>query len=64
MGPAGLLEKIVNTFDKLGIPYLITGSVAAIIYGEPRMTNDIDIVAALEKRPGSSPHSRSCRRRP
>ena len=30
-----------------GIKYMVTGSVAAIIYAEPRMTYDIDIVLEL-----------------
>ncbi len=33
---------------RLGIPYFITGSTASIIDGEPRFTNDIDIVARIE----------------
>lgn len=47
MGPYELLEKVVETFERLGISYLVTGSVAAMAYGEPRMTNDIDIVAEI-----------------
>jgi hypothetical protein len=42
-----LLRKIAETLDGLGIPYYITGSVASGAYGEPRLTNDIDVVAAL-----------------
>jgi hypothetical protein len=45
-----LLKKIVKAFEKLDIPYLVTGSVASMAYGEPRLTNDIDIVAAIEER--------------
>ena len=26
-------------FHELGIPYMVSGSVAAIFYGEPRLTN-------------------------
>lgn len=40
-----LLEQVVETFERLRIPYLVTGSVAAMAYGEPRLTNDLDIVA-------------------
>ncbi|HYK89921.1 MAG TPA: hypothetical protein VE398_14185 [Acidobacteriota bacterium] len=50
MGPYELLQRIVETLDRLGISYLVTGSVAAMAYGEPRLTNDIDIVAAVEER--------------
>jgi len=50
MGPYELLERVVLVLDRLHIPYLVTGSVAAMAYGEPRLTNDIDIVAAVEER--------------
>lgn len=30
--------------DELGLRYMVTGSVAAIYYGEPRLTNDVDLV--------------------
>jgi hypothetical protein len=50
MGPFELLHKVVKTFENLKIPYLVTGSVASMAYGEPRLTNDIDVVAAIEKR--------------
>lgn len=30
--------------SELGIRYMVSGSVAAIFYGEPRFTNDVDIV--------------------
>lgn len=50
MGPYELLRTVVEVFERLHIPYLVTGSVAAMAYGEPRLTNDIDIVAAVEER--------------
>lgn len=34
----------VSRLNKLSIPYMITGAVASIMYGEPRLTNDIDLV--------------------
>ncbi len=42
-----LLRHAARCFEKLGIRYFVTGAVAAIAYGEPRLTNDIDIVADL-----------------
>lgn len=42
-----LLLFIVACFEKLKIPYLITGAIASIAYGEPRFTNDIDIVVDM-----------------
>lgn len=50
MGPFELLQKAVEVFEQLQITYLVTGSVAAMAYGEPRLTNDIDIVAAIDER--------------
>ena len=47
MDPHELLERIAGILENLHIPYLVTGSVAAMAFGEPRMTNDIDIVAAV-----------------
>ena len=50
MGLFELLQKIVEVFERIQIPDLITGAVASMAYGEPRLTNDIDIVAAVEER--------------
>ena len=33
--------------EELQLRYAVTGSLAAIYYGEPRMTNDVDIVLLL-----------------
>lgn len=49
MGPFELLQKVVGVFEHLKIPYIVTGAVAAMAYGEPRLTNDIDIVAAVDE---------------
>ena len=49
MGLFELLQKIVEAFEHLHISYLATGSVAAMAYGEPRLTNDIDIVAEIDE---------------
>lgn len=40
---------VTRTLEELGIPYLIGGSVASIIHGEPRLTNDIDLVADIRE---------------
>jgi hypothetical protein len=44
-----LLALVVETFTRLRIPYLVTGSVASMAYGEPRLTNDIDVVAGIRE---------------
>ena len=47
MDPYELLERIARILENQNIPYLVTGSVAAMAFGEPRLTNDIDVVAAV-----------------
>jgi hypothetical protein len=42
------LGFIVEVFDTLGVPYMVGGSVASSMHGMPRMTQDVDIVAAME----------------
>ncbi len=41
------LDRVCQIFDSLGIRYFVTGSMASIAYGEPRFTNDIDLVVTL-----------------
>jgi hypothetical protein len=43
-----LLRHLCTSLERLNIGYFITGSQATIAYGEPRFTNDIDVVIALE----------------
>lgn len=47
MEPEELLALVVQAFEAVGVPYMLTGSLASIYYGEPRLTNDIDLVADL-----------------
>ncbi|MFQ5412409.1 MAG: hypothetical protein ACE5EC_08915 [Phycisphaerae bacterium] len=42
-----LLQHTVEVLDRLGIPYLVTRSMVTIFFGEPRVTNDRDIVVDL-----------------
>jgi hypothetical protein len=42
------LASFLEPFERLGLPYCVTGSVAASVYGEPRLTADIDIVLLLQ----------------
>ncbi len=41
------LKDCVDRFEKLGIAYMLTGSMAMVNYAMMRMTNDIDIVMEL-----------------
>ena len=43
----GLLTRVAATLDRLGIPYLVGGSVASTLFGEPRGTRDVDLVIEL-----------------
>lgn len=45
MNQAELLRYLAKTFEALRIDYMISGSQASIYYGEPRFTQDIDVVA-------------------
>lgn len=38
------IDKAVGVFRKYGIRFHLTGGIASVYYGEPRMTQDIDIV--------------------
>jgi hypothetical protein len=49
MEPYELLQFMAKLLEASKIPYLVTGSMASMAYGEPRLTNDIDIVAAMEE---------------
>ena len=43
-----LIALFVRPLNQLRIPYLVTGGVASVVYGEPRFTRDIDLVIALQ----------------
>ncbi len=47
MEPAELPRHACDVLERLKLLYLVTGSSATIAYGEPRFTNDIDIVVDL-----------------
>ena len=40
---------VIEAFSELRVPYFVTGSVATSLYGEPRDTMDVDIVADLRE---------------
>jgi len=42
-----LFGLFTRPLETLGIPYFVTGSVASLVYGEPRLTHDIDLVMTL-----------------
>lgn len=45
-----VVSQVLDFTSKLEtckVPYMVTGSVAGIVYGEPRLTNDVDIVVEI-----------------
>ena len=38
---------VIDVLERLGIPYMVVGGFAAIFYGEPRLTIDVDIVVDM-----------------
>ncbi|HXC24689.1 MAG TPA: hypothetical protein VNU46_02160 [Gemmatimonadaceae bacterium] len=42
-----LISLFVAPLNQLGVTYMVTGSLAAGTYGEPRLTNDVDLVIVL-----------------
>lgn len=44
-----LFLLFVRPLNRAGIRYIVTGSVAAIFYGEPRLTHDVDFVVFLNE---------------
>lgn len=49
MSQQELLAKVVRTLERLNIEYMVTGSIASSLQGEPRSTHDIDIVVNLPR---------------
>jgi hypothetical protein len=49
MPEANLISVFVKPLNNAQIEYMVTGSVASIVYGEPRMTHDIDLVIRLSE---------------
>ena len=54
MTQAELLRYLAEVMQDVGLPYMIGGSHAAMYYGEPRLTRDVDIVVSLRSI-GSAP---------
>ena len=49
MAEPELFLLFVRPLNGADIRYMVTGSVAAIFYGEPRLTHDVDFVAFLNE---------------
>jgi hypothetical protein len=45
--PHELMQKVADLFERESVPYRIVGSMASMAYGEPRFTNDVDVLVDL-----------------
>lgn len=49
MSQQKLLKKVIQTLEEIGIEYMLTGSIASSLQGEPRSTHDIDIIIIIKR---------------
>jgi len=49
MPEANLFLMFTRRLNALGVSYMVSGSVAVIIYGEPRLTHDVDLIVVLDR---------------
>jgi hypothetical protein len=47
MSQVDLLRHVVSILEEGGIEYMITGSIASSLHGEPRATHDLDVVIEI-----------------
>jgi hypothetical protein len=45
--PLLVVARIATAFESLSVPYIVGGSLASSVYGIPRATQDVDLVAVL-----------------
>lgn len=43
-----ILERVARALDEATIPYMVIGGQAVLLYGEPRLTRDIDITLGID----------------
>ncbi|MGH7503910.1 MAG: hypothetical protein ACREL7_19445 [Longimicrobiales bacterium] len=48
MSQPALLKRVVEALDAASVDYMITGSVASSLQGEPRLTHVLDVLIAIE----------------
>jgi len=47
MDELALIQDVVQRLDRVGLAYMLTGSLAMSFYAQPRMTRDIDLVVEM-----------------
>lgn len=45
---AELIARVAGTLEQWGLPYMIIGGQAVLLYGVPRLTKDIDITLGID----------------
>ena len=43
-----LISKVAKALERAGLPYMLIGGQAVLLYGTPRMTKDIDITLGVD----------------
>ncbi len=51
-----LFRVFTDRLEAAEIPYLVTGAVASMAYGEPRLTHDIDLILELKRKDAARLH--------
>ncbi|MCS6859675.1 MAG: hypothetical protein NZT92_05075 [Abditibacteriales bacterium] len=49
MSQQELLKRVIQALEDASIEYMVTGSTASSLQGEPRSTHDIDLVVTIER---------------
>jgi hypothetical protein len=49
MSQQELVKRVLEALEQAGIQYMVTGSIASSLQGEPRSTHDIDIVVSPQE---------------
>lgn len=48
--PADPLLQALTLLERLGIPYMLGGSIASSVHGQPRATQDVDVIAPVAEK--------------
>ena len=57
MDELGLIQDVVQRLDRVGLAYMLTGSMAMSFYAEPRMTRAVDLVVEMERADAEGVHA-------
>jgi len=47
MGAGDFLRRLTGILERAGVPYMLSGSMASALHGDPRATQDIDLVVEI-----------------